>query len=350
MTLYKFPRQVVDKDVHPVYSNDDWTMKWDHSPALSAFESTKWNGSFGSTVRLPKRESSPIVVEGLSERFSIPMIPRQPNKLMLAGDWHGNLPWAFKAMHYAKSQGADTILQLGDFGWWQQDNPRTHQYLREVQKELKTLGLLLYWVDGNHEDHSYLGKYNEPGKSNEPRQEPWCLDLYDRIVHLPRGYRWEWWGDTWMSLGGATSVDQTWALPYVDWWPGEKLTNRQYRYACRPGPVDIIVAHDAPSGVKIPGVVPGKDLWLQIDGQRRQVPAWVLGEVNAHRDLVQGVCDRVKPLEFYHGHYHKSYSALARTTGGGYMNVRGLDKDGTTMTANTHFVTGGLTDGDGGES
>lgn len=298
------------------------------------------NTSFGFTALPQKRVGSRIVAGGLSEGSATMAVPTQPDKLMLAGDWHGNLAWAFKAINYAKSQGADTILHVGDFGWWRNDDPRTHTFLREVQKELSDLGLILYWVDGNHEDHFFLGQYNKPG------QEPWCVDAYDRIVHLPRGYRWDWWGDTWMSLGGAYSIDRSFGVKGRDWWPGETLSQAQLEYAMRPGKVDIVVAHDAPMNVDIPGIVPGKDVWLRIGGKPCKVPYVHLDLAEMHRRFVQDVCDAVQPVEFHHGHYHKAYTGLARLKGGGYMTVRGLDKDETTMAANTRFITGGLDDDD----
>ncbi|QXO14283.1 esterase [Mycobacterium phage Chaser] len=293
-------------------------------------------GSATSTTTPQRKAFSPPVGGGPSERRE-PLMLRQPEKLMLAGDWHGNLPWAFKAINYAKFQGADTILHVGDFGWWKA-GPATYQYLEEVNKELDHHGINLLWVDGNHEDHAFLGSFNVPGA------QPLTTKSYPRITHLPRGYRWDWWGDTWMALGGAHSVDRSFAREGESWWPGEWLDDKQMEYAMRPGKVDIIVAHDAPTNVDIPGITPGKDIWLRIDGKPRKVPNVDLLKAEEHRARIQKVCDAVKPVEFYHGHYHRDYNALCRVEGGGYMNVRGLDKDETTIAKNTYFITEGLDD------
>ncbi|OYN81705.1 metallophosphoesterase family protein [Mycolicibacterium sphagni] len=265
---------------------------------------------------------------------------RQPEKLMLAGDWHGNIPWALKAINFAKQRGADTILHVGDFGWWSVANPRTVQYLDVVSNELEHTNLEVVWLDGNHEDHSFWHQFNKP------ESLPMTLMSAPRITHLPRGFRWEWWGDTWMALGGAHSVDRSFAVEGESWWPGEWINDEQLKYAMRPGKVDIIVAHDAPSSVDIPGIKPDGPIYLNIDGKVRRVPHTDLLAANDHRRRIQEVCDAVKPVEFYHGHYHRAYNALGRIAGGGYMNVRGLDKDETTMAKNTHFITEGTKDTD----
>jgi len=41
-----------------------------------------------------------------------------PNKILFAGDWHGDA-WAVAQMlEYAREQEVDVIIQLGDFGLW----------------------------------------------------------------------------------------------------------------------------------------------------------------------------------------------------------------------------------------
>ena len=324
--------------VQDMYADNERPETWQNDllATYSAAARTKRNTSETYTTTPPKRASSLTVVGEPHERHeTMTGTVKQPNKLMMAGDWHGNLPWAFKAINYAKANGVDTILHVGDFGWWKAGQS-TWRYLKEVDAELKHCGIQLYWVDGNHEDHSFWNTFNVPGA------EPVPLSSYSSICHLPRGYRWEWWGDTWMALGGAYSVDRSFGTEGETWWHGETLDAEQVEYACRPGKVDIIVAHDAPAYVKVPGIVPGKAVWLNMGGKPRQVPGYALDEAQSHRDLLQMIVNKVKPVELYHGHYHKAYNALCSIAEGGYVNVRGLDKDETTMAANTWFITEGL--------
>lgn len=147
------------------------------------------------------------------------------------------------------------------------------------------------------------------------------------------------------EFGGAYSIDRSFGTEGETWWPGEVIDDEQLEYACRPGNVDIIVAHDAPANVDIPGIEPGKDVWLRMgDGKPRRVPNIALTKAQEHRHLIEEVVDAVKPVEFYHGHYHKAYQALARRADGEYTLVTGLDKDETTMGRNTLFITEGTKD------
>lgn len=252
---------------------------------------------------------------------------------MLAGDWHGNLRWAFNAINYAAGQGADTILQLGDFGWWGHTEAAA-QYLREVNKELEHHGITLYWVDGNHECHEYmLDTWNDPTVGVT---FPSTVANYGKIWHLPRGFRWEWWGEWWMSLGGAHSVDRRARVEGESWWPGEWLTPEQVEFATRPGPVDVIVAHDAPYGLDIPGIGVG----LPRGGT--PFPYEELIAAGDHRKLVKQVVDETVPEVFFHGHYHRNYQGAYKFPGSYlYMKVIGLDRDDTSLARNTLFITEG---------
>ena len=146
-----------------------------------------------------------------------------------------------------------------------------------------------------------------------------------------------------MALGGAHSVDRLARTPGVDWWPEESLTVGQVHRACGPGIVDVIVAHDCPSGVAIPGIVE-----LGGKGNRKQkwnpemFPESELIASENHRKLVKQVVDTVEPLAFFHGHYHRAYEAWYEFEHGETMFVRGLDRDGSTMGRNIHFLTEGF--------
>lgn len=236
----------------------------------------------------------------------------EPRRIAFAGDWHANATWAEDAIDYARQQGAEVIVHLGDFGY--QFNPHT---LSWITNSLDAAGIPLLFVDGNHERFPTLLRY--PIGDNGLRQ------LTDRIWHLPRGFRWMWGGIRFLALGGAYSVDRPWRRPGVSWWPEELITPQQAKRTIERGPADVLVSHDCPVGVDIPGLRP--DLF----------PALEILRADEHRQLLRTVVDAVRPRQIWHGHYHQDYG---RTVDFGYglVKVTGLDCDGSSVEANVRVV------------
>lgn len=241
---------------------------------------------------------------------------------MLAGDWHGNAAWAVRCIEHAAENGADVILQLGDFGFWNFTNGETITYLETMHAALDAAEIELYWIDGNHENHDLIAFYARD-------RVPWSLPTYGRIVHLPRGFRWQWWDQTWMALGGAHSVDSFSRTEGRSWWPAEHLSEEDVAYASQ-GKVDVLVAHDCPAGVNIPGIYPpgvGKQEW----------PLNELVRAEEHRESVRRVVQATQPSRLFHGHYHRYYRSVSWDYDSP-MAVIGLDCDATTLDSNTLFI------------
>lgn len=249
-----------------------------------------------------------------------------PKRVMLLGDTHGNSGWTKRAIAHAAENGCDVIVQLGDFGLWPGYAGRA--FLRDVQDTLEDFGVTLYWLDGNHEDHDQINARPTMRKPHE-RREPWAFPELPSILHLPRGYRWEWWGETFMALGGAVSVDKFKRTEGRSWWPGEALTSEDVKYASRPGKVDVLLCHDAPFGVQIPGIKPkGQSEW----------PDWVLDEAYDHQRLIRDVAEVTRPDLIAHGHFHRFYQGFHRYSDGREALIQGLDCDGSPMNDATLFL------------
>lgn len=238
-----------------------------------------------------------------------------PALLMLAGDWHGNLPWVELVIRHAAAHDVDTILQLGDFGYWV-DDAQTDEYLATIDGMLGSAGIRLFWLDGNHEDHTRVAEWLD-------------TDRYPHLTYLPRGHRWTWWDRTWMSVGGAMSVDKNYRLEGESWWPGEELTEADIAYASRDGDVDVIVSHDCPRGVDIPGVGPDTK-----GGARGNWPADILAEAQQHRDKLATICAATRPAWLFHGHYHIPYTGSLDET-----VVVGLGHDRSLLDENVRLIT-----------
>ena len=126
-----------------------------------------------------------------------------PALVALLGDTHGELT----AMRRAADKAVDhteLILQLGDFGLWPGEDGIL--FLERITKWLGRRDMTLCWIDGNHDWHDHLDEL-----PIDPEAD--LRQITDRIWHLPRGYRWNWNGTTWMALGGAVSADQDHRTP-----------------------------------------------------------------------------------------------------------------------------------------
>lgn len=236
-------------------------------------------------------------------------------RIAYAGDWHANANWAVSAICHAKEQEADIILHLGDYGY--DFRPK---FRDEVELALTQNDINLWFIDGNHEDFTWL--YKQPAMDDGRRK------ISDHVWHLPRGYQWNWGGVQFMAVGGAYSVDRRWRKRNVSWWLEEVLTDEEIEAACAGEKTDVLISHDCPSGVLIPGVD---------DGGPSMWPPLEILRANEHRAQLRKIVDAIKPQQIWHGHYHRRYDTLANF-GYGPVEVRGLDMDATTHKDNVVIV------------
>jgi hypothetical protein len=237
-----------------------------------------------------------------------------PGRIAFAGDWHANTRWGIAAIQYAAERAADVIVHLGDFGY-----EYRAAFLDGLDRALTRTGLRLLFVDGNHEDFPTLLRY--PVRTNGLRQ------VTSRIWHLPRGFRWAWGGISWLALGGAHSVDRPWREPGTSWWREETITDVDMQRATTGGAVDVMVSHDCPAGVPIPGLAESSHLW----------PAEELVAADAHRVRMRTVAQAVRARSIWHGHFHRRYTATA-DLGYGPVAVHGMDCDGSTLDGNVQVL------------
>lgn len=233
-----------------------------------------------------------------------------PGRIVVAGDWHGNTRWALKVIGRAAEQldreHPKIILSLGDFGLW----PGGDGYISALSRALDRNGTVLWFIDGNHEDHDRLRELH----ASEPGMAP--VDPDGRIWHLPRGHRWNWHGRTWLALGGGVSLDRAIRTAGRDWWPEEEITSEQALGVMQAGPAHVLVSHDVPAGVAH-SFPPPPSFWDPRDLKRNDL----------HRQRLQAVADAVRPGWIAHGHLHRGYSRLC-DFGYGPVEVTGLDCDG----------------------
>lgn len=258
-----------------------------------------------------------------------------PNKIAFAGDWHGSERWSQHAVEYANNNRADVIVHAGDFGY-----DFTKKFVSGLNDSLRDADVPLLFVDGNHENFDYL--YSLP-----INRKTGLRKIASHIYHIPRGKRWVWDGVQYLGLGGAHSVDKPMRVPYVSWWPEEKITPEQVKKSLKGGLVDVMITHDCPAGVEIPGLCPVEHFEMAERGEPvhyhcnnyHGFQSNMIREAETHREfLAAEVVTKVKPSTIFHGHYHRQYNTQA-DLGYGPVSVFGLSYDDTRLSENMMFVT-----------
>src|SRR6476620_368138 len=231
-----------------------------------------------------------------------------PQRVAFMGDWHGNLNYARKQVFSAKMRNAPVIVHVGDFGYNFGD-----VFMDGLQSSLAAAGMHLVFVDGNHENFKTLYGYDLAPDGSRPMRK--------NITHLPRGFRWEWNGLSFLAMGGAHSVDRPWRTLDKSYWLEEHITYDEADAASQAGKADVMITHDCPAGFKIPGID---------DRPEGDFGGWPPNEIRAsfhNREVLQSVVDAVQPVRLVCGHYHLRKTGVLE--GDGYNTIVDmLDCDG----------------------
>jgi hypothetical protein len=242
------------------------------------------------------------------------LVPSPPRRIAIAGDWHADTAYGVAAIEHAAKRDATVLLHLGDFGY-----NFTDDYLDSLGDVLCRCGIVLGFVDGNHENFDRLLDW--------PVGADGLRYLRDHIVHLPRGFRWQWGQTRCLALGGAYSIDRFLRIPGRSWWAQESLTSWQARDAASGGPADVMFCHDCPAGITVPGAA----------RDRFGFPAKELRRSELYRVRLRSVVDAVRPGRLWHGHFHHRYQSVL--CGDGYRTVvDGLGKNGDPIDNNMVVV------------
>lgn len=217
-----------------------------------------------------------------------------PTKVMFVGDLHGKSLFFERCAQRAYDAGVDTLMQLGDFGYW----PHMEwggPFLNDVQEICESLGLDLYWLDGNHENHDALRHM----VSLSSQQQYVYTDGRTRVRYVPRGTKWTWHGVRFAAMGGAFSIDWRDRIHGMSVWLGE--TTSDYDVSKLDGEtVDILLTHDAP--VSSPFPAHWIDIPVKEDDRQQQA---------ANMQRITMVRETVKPAWHFHGHWHYRYTHKA---------------------------------------
>lgn len=187
------------------------------------------------------------------------------------------------------ARGVKTVLQLGDFYLGIGSERMAKKRLLQTSEWLSEQDQDWLVTPGNHENWARL-------HSKRP-DDRGVWHIADRVAFLPRGYRWTWCGVSFLSVGGAPSLNRDRLVEGVSWWSKELLTAESVRRICADGAADVLLSHDAPEPLtpRVAAVVAaGRQGWA-----REAIEYAELG-----RSLITTAADAVEPRLIAHGHYH----------------------------------------------
>lgn len=216
--------------------------------------------------------------------------------------------------------GADVIIQVGDFGYWEHTDEGV-AFLDEVSEVATEHQIPLYWLHGNHDKHSLLLE-----KYGDKRTEDGFIEIRPGVFYIPQGHVWEWEETRFRAFGGAYSIDKEWRLEWEAnrwrklaekenyrrkageaprdvpstvgtlWFPEEQMTDEEFAQlmAADSDPVDVIFSHDKPRGAD--PLIPLKN----------EPECW------PNQDRLQRALVTHKPDFWIHGHLHHSYASMVR--------------------------------------
>lgn len=221
-------------------------------------------------------------------------------RVLVAGDTHGNLSWITTLCRLARRHGCDRVLQLGDFGLWpdlrggrvRPDPQLDERWISAVARAAQVHGVSVRFVDGNHDAHPLArAAYDAEPVTGLRVLRPGVVEWADR------GAVWEWAGVHFGALGGAVSTDRQFRTEEWSWWATETTTTADLDTLVlrAGGPIDVLVAHDAPA------IPPG----IQRDASPELAPACA-----GNRAVIAQAVSTLMPRMLLHGHYHHGYATV----------------------------------------
>lgn len=226
----------------------------------------------------------------------------------IAGDWHGDTGWAFKALKAFADAGITDVLHVGDFGIWPGESGAV--YIRKIQKLVQKLGITLRVAPGNHEDYVRIGAV--------PVSDDGWQHYRPNILLAPRGHRWVFAGKEFVFLGGANSIDRNDRTPGISWWAEEQISLGDVYRTVSAGHADYMITHECPSGVN--------PLRHGATGAEWSMAGLAYAQMSS--DMMRQAVDSVKPRVLFHGHYHWFHDTNATLNDGlGDYTIRVVGMD-----------------------
>lgn len=167
--------------------------------------------------------------------------------IFLVGDTHGF--YDVEALNsiakdYPSITKNDFVIVLGDFGGcWDK------QTLLKTKKQMRKYKFSILFIDGNHENFDILNSFPieiwNGGRIHR---------LFDDVFHLMRGEVFTIEGKSFLTIGGAESIDKCYRRNHISWWMEESITDLDIENACKnldkyDNKVDYVLSHTLPSSM-----------------------------------------------------------------------------------------------------
>lgn len=213
------------------------------------------------------------------------------DKILFVGDTHGDSQNLInQIMPFCVKSGIKVIFVLGDFGFWEHEK-EGKDFLFNLNKYLIKYDLYLFWLDGNHENHTLLrSKYFHPEFEVDG-----FIKIRERIFHSPRGNFFTWGGINFMTVGGAYSIDVASRVIYKSHWPEETIANDEFKAIISTKnvvDVDVLLTHDV------------------IRESKLEKTDEFCRDTEYNRFLLSEIAECFKIKMNIHGHYHTRESQI----------------------------------------
>ena len=237
-------------------------------------------------------------------------------RIAIAGDWHLNIYAIDKILNNIARKNADVVLQVGDFGYFPNDELYS-SYVKRITAHAQVHDYIVIFIDGNHEQYApipsakYLdttiltrdgldvlkGRANEDGIVAITPRIFWATRGATIRIGTDGGKR----GVSVLACGGAGSIDREYQQMRGDWSKSEFVTAADVEAVKQGvqrlgGSVDIMITHDAPMGAWYPAEIANK--------KASKVPASIVADCDKSRERLAEAVVAAEPTLLVHGHWH----------------------------------------------
>ena len=237
-----------------------------------------------------------------------------------AGDWHGNSTGVGEKIRRLYLSIVTRLMHVGDFGLW--DDRSGRRFLDQVNGSAEESGILIVVTAGNHEDWRYI-------TSAFAAAEGAPAMIRSQIVTLPRGHRWTHRGHSFVSFGGAASIDFEFGRLARSWWIEEVPTLDDAAALAAGGHAEIMITHYCPA----PGT-------LLVNRIRATPSGWsidTLAYAAMGASRITAAWEAVAPDLLVHGHLHVQ-DAITLPSGQRIVSLAAEDAPGNVMLLNLEMM------------